>query len=35
MGRFFDGLEMTGPGLLPLDQWRGSSQVTVAGNFPA
>jgi trans-aconitate methyltransferase len=32
VARFFDGLEMTGPGLLPLDQWRGSSPVTVAGS---
>jgi hypothetical protein len=32
VGRFFDGLEMTGPGLLPLDQWRGSSPATVAGS---
>ncbi len=30
VGRFFDGLEMTGPGLLPLDQWRGSGPATVA-----
>jgi trans-aconitate methyltransferase len=32
VARFFDGLEMTGPGLLPLDQWRGASPVTVAGS---
>jgi O-methyltransferase involved in polyketide biosynthesis len=32
VARFFDGLEMTGPGLLPLDQWRGSSPATVAGS---
>lgn len=25
VARFFDGLEMTGPGLLPLAQWAGSS----------
>jgi S-adenosyl methyltransferase len=29
--RFFDGLEMTGQGLMPLDQWRGLSPATVAG----
>jgi trans-aconitate methyltransferase len=32
VARFFDGLEMTGPGLLPLDQWRGSGSATVAGS---
>jgi trans-aconitate methyltransferase len=32
VARFFDGLELTGPGLLPLDQWRGSSPATVAGS---
>jgi O-methyltransferase involved in polyketide biosynthesis len=32
VGRFFDGLEMTGPGLLPLDRWHGSSPATVAGS---
>jgi O-methyltransferase involved in polyketide biosynthesis len=32
MARFFDGLEMTGPGLLPLAQWWGSSSVTNGGS---
>jgi S-adenosyl methyltransferase len=32
VARFFDGLEMTGPGLLPLDRWPGSSPATVAGS---
>jgi hypothetical protein len=31
VARFFDGLEMTGPGLLPLAQWWGSSPATTAG----
>jgi O-methyltransferase involved in polyketide biosynthesis len=30
--RFFDGMEMTGPGLMPLDQWWGPSQATTAGS---
>jgi trans-aconitate methyltransferase len=30
VARFFDGMEMTGPGLRPLDQWWGSSPVTAA-----
>ena len=25
VARFFDGMEMTGPGLMPLAEWRGSS----------
>ena len=28
--RFFDGMELTGPGLLPLAQWRGSSPAIPA-----
>jgi hypothetical protein len=32
VARFFDGLEMTGPGLLPLAQWSGSSRDTTAGS---
>jgi trans-aconitate methyltransferase len=28
VARFFDGMEMTGPGLLPLAQWWGSSPAT-------
>ena len=28
--RFFDGLEMVGPGLMPLDQWRGSGPASTA-----
>jgi hypothetical protein len=31
VARFFDGMEMTGPGLLPLAQWWGSTQATPAG----
>jgi hypothetical protein len=31
VARFFDGLEMTGPGLLPLAQWWGSSPATAVG----
>jgi hypothetical protein len=31
MGRFFDGLEMTGPGLLPVAQWPGPTWGTTAG----
>ena len=30
MARFFDGMEMTGPGLMPLAQWWGSSPATTA-----
>jgi O-methyltransferase involved in polyketide biosynthesis len=30
VGRFFDGLEMVGPGLMPLDQWRGSGPASTA-----
>lgn len=30
VARFFDGLEMTGPGLMPLAQWWGSSPATTA-----
>jgi hypothetical protein len=28
VARFFDGMEMTGPGLLPLAQWPGAGPVT-------
>jgi hypothetical protein len=31
VARFFDGMEMTGPGLMPLDQWWGSGPATTAG----
>jgi O-methyltransferase involved in polyketide biosynthesis len=31
VARFFDGLEMTGPGLLPVAEWWGSSPATTAG----
>jgi len=30
VARFFDGMEMTGPGLMPLDQWWGSGPATTA-----
>jgi trans-aconitate methyltransferase len=30
VARFFDGLEMVGPGLTPIDQWRGSGPATAA-----
>jgi O-methyltransferase involved in polyketide biosynthesis len=30
VARFFDGMELTGPGLLPLAQWWGSSPATPA-----
>ncbi len=30
VARFFDGMEMTGPGLTPLAQWWGSSPATTA-----
>jgi S-adenosyl methyltransferase len=32
VARFFDGMEMTGPGLMPLDQWWGSSPAGPAGS---
>ena len=32
VSRFFDGLELTGPGLLPLAQWRGSSAAAASGS---
>jgi hypothetical protein len=32
VARFFDGMEMTGPGLMPLAQWWGSSPATTAGS---
>jgi len=32
VARFFDGLEMTGPGLLPLAQWWGTSPATASGS---
>jgi O-methyltransferase involved in polyketide biosynthesis len=31
VARFFDGMEMTGPGLLPVAEWWGSSPATEAG----
>jgi O-methyltransferase involved in polyketide biosynthesis len=31
VARFFDGMEMTAPGLLPVAEWRGSSPATDAG----
>jgi hypothetical protein len=31
VARFFDGMEMTGPGLMPLAQW-GPSPATTAGS---
>ena len=31
VARFFDGMEMTGPGLLPVAEWWGSSPATTAG----
>jgi O-methyltransferase involved in polyketide biosynthesis len=31
VARFFDGMEMTGPGLLPLAQWRGTGPATPSG----
>jgi hypothetical protein len=30
VARFFDGLEMVGPGLMPLDQWGGSGPASTA-----
>jgi len=32
VARFFDGMEMVGPGLIPLAQWAESSQGTTAGS---
>jgi O-methyltransferase involved in polyketide biosynthesis len=32
VARFFDGMEMTGPGLLPLAQWWGSSRAATASS---
>jgi S-adenosyl methyltransferase len=32
VARFFDGMEMTGPGLLPLAQWWGSSPATTVSS---
>jgi O-methyltransferase involved in polyketide biosynthesis len=32
VARFFDGLEMTGPGLLPLAQWWGTAPATTSGS---
>ncbi len=32
VARFFDGLEMTGPGLMPLAQWWGTSPATTASS---
>jgi trans-aconitate methyltransferase len=32
VARFFDGMEMTGAGLTPVDQWRGSGPATTAGS---
>src|SRR5271168_3236215 len=34
VARFFDGLEMTGPGLTPLAQWWGSSPAATTGTTP-
>jgi O-methyltransferase involved in polyketide biosynthesis len=34
VARFFDGMEMTGPGLLPLAQWWGSSPATATDPGP-
>jgi hypothetical protein len=31
VARFFDGLEMTGAGLLPVAEWGASSPATAAG----
>jgi S-adenosyl methyltransferase len=31
VARFFDGMEMTGPGLLPLAQWWGTGPATTSG----
>lgn len=32
VARFFDGMEMAGPGLMPLAQWWGSGPATTAGS---
>jgi hypothetical protein len=32
VARFFDGMELTGPGLLPLAQWPGSGPATTSGS---
>jgi trans-aconitate methyltransferase len=32
VARFFDGMEMAGPGLMPLAQWGGSSPATTASS---
>jgi O-methyltransferase involved in polyketide biosynthesis len=32
VARFFDGMETTGPGLMPLAQWWGSSPAATAGS---
>jgi O-methyltransferase involved in polyketide biosynthesis len=32
VARFFDGMQMTGPGLLPLAQWWGSSPAATVGS---
>jgi S-adenosyl methyltransferase len=32
VARFFDGMEMTDPGLQPLAEWRGSGPVSTAGS---
>jgi hypothetical protein len=31
VARFFDGMEMTGPGLTPLAQWRGTAPASTSG----
>jgi hypothetical protein len=31
VARFFDGMEMTGPGLTPLAQWRGTVPAAAPG----
>jgi hypothetical protein len=31
--RFFDGLELTGPGLMPLDHWRDSRPAPAAAGL--
>jgi hypothetical protein len=32
VARFFDGMKMTGPGLMPLDQWQGLRPATTAAS---
>ena len=32
VARFFDGMEMTGPGLLPLAQWWGTGPAAASGS---